>query len=81
MNNAAFLRELHDGSSSLIVFDLAHKETSMKIASRPTKSTRHASAAKSLSTLAFAMMGVLGVAEPIGLTMILGKSCPNQGEI
>lgn len=44
----------------------------MKIASTPAKSTRQASAAKSLSTLALAVMGVLGVAAPASAVPILG---------
>ncbi len=44
----------------------------MKSASRPTKSTRRASAAKSLPTLALALMAVFGVAAPASAVPILG---------
>lgn len=44
----------------------------MKIASGQAKSTRQASAVKSLSTLALAVMGVLGVAAPASAVPILG---------
>lgn len=68
-----FLVKRDDSSSNLIIFDLAHQETGMKIASKQTRNTPKASALKSLPSLALAVIAVFCGTAPASAVPILGS--------